>query len=310
MCRECKQVKSLVLFEGQVRWIMERETPEERLAAWETLTAIAFPNPYELPYEPPQIPIDGSPMSPCDRVRRDTYYMFSDIIKCQYWEQFGSIKNRKKVAAGMLGAAVRYGKMESTAEEPFQESNDFMPQEQEQPKPVQVESKYPTLTPRDEMAEETPYFSEKFLKIRHLLTEYDKKKIDEWNKKIPNAAALKEWLDRNYFQTNKRFVCSDTFCEYAYQRLAREDNWCSYKTRHVMNNLANAIHWMAIDFQRKSNEIRRAEEEEHRKDVESDFATKTMVVSQQTNEDIADMQRISSRKAEREAMEKILRGEL
>ena len=54
----------------------------------------------------------------------------------------------------------------------------------------------------------------------------------------------------------------------------------------------------------------RAEAEEKRKDIESEFETKTVVASQMTNEEVADMQRISSRKAEREAMEKILRGEL
>ena len=67
---------------------------------------------------------------------------------------------------------------------------------------------------------------------------------------------------------------------------------------------------MAIDFQRKSNEIRRAEEEEERKNKESEFESRVQAVSQMSNEDIADMERISARRAERRAMEKILRGEL
>ena len=44
MCQEAtKPVRRVTLYEGQVRFIMERETPEERLAAWETVAAIAFP---------------------------------------------------------------------------------------------------------------------------------------------------------------------------------------------------------------------------------------------------------------------------
>ena len=111
-----KKVKSIVLLEGHVRWIMERETPEERLAAWETLAAIAFPeNPYELPYEPPQKPFDGSRLSPCDRVRRDTYNMLADYINSRMWETEGGGKNPKKVLAGKLGAAIRHGKFGSSS---------------------------------------------------------------------------------------------------------------------------------------------------------------------------------------------------
>ena len=58
MCKEANKVRSIPLLEGHARWIMERETPEERLAAWETLVAIAFPPPYELPYVPPSLPVD------------------------------------------------------------------------------------------------------------------------------------------------------------------------------------------------------------------------------------------------------------
>lgn len=315
-----RQVKSIVLYEGHVRWIMERETPEERLAAWETLAAIAFPeNPYELPYKPPQVPLDGSVLSRCDRVRRDTYNMLADFINSRVWEVGGSGKNPKKVLAGKLGAAIRHGKYGSSSSTaydydsttPSDSCEDIVKPAPPQSTPMQ-ESYRPhiTMTPLDERVEETEYFSERYRKIEPTLSARDKTKIAELNKKFPNAAALREWLDRNYFQGNKLLVCSEQFCAYAFQRLAKDANWISYRTNHVINNLLTVIHWMAIDFQRKSNEIRRAEEEEDRKNKESEFESRVQAVSQMSNEDIADKERISARRAERRAMEKILRGEL
>lgn len=314
-----KQVKSIVLLEGHVRWIMERETPEERLAAWETLAAIAFPeNPYELPYKPPQKPLDGSRLSPCDRVRRDTYNMLADFINSRLWEEGGGRKNKKKVLAGKLGAAIRYGRYGSSSSstvddepEPTEKLVEEQKVEKQEPEPKEtISESRASLTPFDRKAEETEYFSERFRKIAPNLSEFDKQKIAEWNKKIPNAAAMKEFLERNWSFQNRSLVCSERFCEYVYNKLAREESWISPKSRHVLTNIITAIHWIALDFQRKDNDIKRAEEEEKRKDREAEFETKVMVASQQTNEDVADMQRISSRKAEREAMEKILRGEL
>ena len=314
MSGEEKKVKSIVLLEGHVRWIMERETPEERLAAWETLAAIAFPeNPYELPYKPPKLPLDGSRLSPCDRVRRDAYNMLADYINSRQWEQTDG-KNPRKVAAGRLGAAIKHGKYGSSAasttdyetNESSVRPTEFVQQDQ----PPAPQEPQITMTPMDVRAEETVGFSESYLKIEPKLTAKDKKQIAEWHKKIPNAAALREWLDRNWFYQNKKMVCSEQFCEYAYNRIAREYNWVSPKTSHALGSILSTIHYFALDFTRKSHEIKRTEEEERRKDIESDFDTKTMVASHKSSEDVADMQRISSRKAEREAMEKILRGEL
>ena len=53
-----------------------------------------------------------------------------------------------------------------------------------------------------------------------------------------------------------------------------------------------------------------AAEEESRKNKESEFESRVQAVSQMSNEAVADMERISARRAERRAMEKILRGEL
>ena len=312
MCRESKQVKNIVLFEGHVRWIMERETPEERLAAWETLAAIAFPNDYELPYQPPELPSDGSPLSPCDRVRRDTYYMLCDFFSSRVWEQTGRIKDQKKVAAGRRGAAARFGMYwgsDCTAVAEGSPPTDSIGNELKE-KPQSITVQMPTMMPKDLRAEETGYLSDRYRKIEKGLTEVDKKKIAEWHKKFPNAAALREWLDRNFLFQNRNVVCTNEFAEFAYTKLALEENWVSYKTGHAMQDIRNAIHWLALDYIRKSREIRRVEEQEHRKDLESEFETKALVASQMSNEDMATLERRRRRQAEREAMEKVLRGEL
>ena len=294
MSEDSRHVRNVVLFEGHVRWIMERETPKERLAAWEALAAIAFPKDESKPYKPPEIPSDGSQLSPCDRARRDTYNMIGDFFKSRVWEQSGVIFDRDSFAFGMS----QVDSAASTANDRVEEVASV------------VESPSSHLQPFDQKAEETTGYSERYLRIEKGLSDLDRKKIAEWHKKIPNAAALKEWLERNYFFQNRKLVCSNEFCAFAYSRLALENNWVSYRTNHAMNEIRNAIHWMAIDYLRKTNDIKRVEQEEYRKDLESEFETKALSVSQMTNEEIATMERKRRRKAEKEAMEKVLRGEL
>ena len=284
---------------------MERETPEERLAAWETVAAIAFPNEYELPYTPPRVPSDGK-LSKCDRARRDTYNMMSDFVKCGFGLGMLNGKDIKKVMAGRIGAAVRHG-LGSSSSDCY---DSFVPQEVETTRTDAVTNPEPSIHPKDEFEEETTGFSERFEKVAKNLTAADLAKIEEWRRKIPNAAALKEWLERNYMFQNRKLVCSDEFCEYAFNIIAVQSNWMSYKTKHAMNDIRNAIHWIAIDYMRKANEIKRAEEAEHRKNLESEFETKSIESSGMTSEEIAEMQRLRRRKAEKEAMEKIMRGEL
>lgn len=294
MSEDSRHVRNIVLFEGHVRWIMERETPKERLAAWEALAAIAFPKDESKPYKPPELPSDGSQLSPCDRARRDTYNMIGDFFKSRVWEQSGVIFDRGSFAYGMS----QVDSAASTANDRVEEVASV------------VESPSSNLQPFDQKAEETPGYSERYLRIEKGLSVYDRNKIAEWHKKIPNPAALKEWLGRNYFFQNRKLVCSDEFCAYAFNKIALEDNFVSPKTNHAMKDIRNAIHWLAIDFLQKSSEIRRIEQEEHRKDLESEFETKAFAVSQMTNEEIATMERKRRRKAEKEAMEKVLRGEL
>ena len=284
---------------------MERETPEERLAAWETLVAIAFPPPYELPYVPPSLPVDGKKLSKCDRVRRDTYNMVSDFINSRCWEiQDG--KDRKKVAAGRLGASVRHWKIGSS------DSSSAVEKKTESPKQeCPTSSSAPTtITPADNIAEDDDWYIPSIRQSKKEVSERDRKRIDEWHKKIPNAAALKEWLERNYLFQNKKLVCSKDFCEFAYNQLAVERNWTSSKTGHALTTIQNAIHWMAINFMKMENHIKRAEKEEHRKVLESEFATKVSDVSQMSSEEIEELEHRRRRMAEKEAMDKILKGEL
>lgn len=73
-----ERVRSIILDEGIVDWIMERETPEERLAAWDVLVALAFPEDESTIYEPPKKE-SGKQLSAVDIVRRDAYHVFRGI---------------------------------------------------------------------------------------------------------------------------------------------------------------------------------------------------------------------------------------
>lgn len=296
-----------------MKWIMERETPEERLAAWETVLKIAFPNECELPYAPPQTPSDGSRLSPCDRARRDTYNMMGDFIKSRMWELPMLGKDKRKVAAGRLGAAIRYGmESDSTADD----VKTF-----EQPLPTLMPStplllgqdknnSSPHVSRADMRAEDDAEYLRRKKVDETKLSQRDREKVAEWDAKIPNAAALKEWLERNYLYQNRSLVCSDMFCEMAYNQLAIENHWISYKTGHAMTDIRNAIHWMAIDYLQKSRQIQRAEEEQHRLDMESEFETKVAHAAQQSPQELATIERKRRRLAEKQAMEMIVKGEL
>jgi prophage antirepressor-like protein len=75
-----------------------------------------------------------------------------------------------------------------------------------------------------------------------------------------------------------------------------------------LTTLRNAVHFLILDYVRKSGDLKRVEAEERRKDMESEFAMKTTQYSQQSASDLAAIERKRRRAAERE-MEKTLRGE-
>ena len=99
MSLDKKTPRSVLLFEGQARWIMERETPEERIAALEVLMAIAFPNEGE-EYKPPK-----SPKTNIGKVQRDAYNIFKDFSESRMWEWPG--ENQKKIVSEAHGTRIQ-----------------------------------------------------------------------------------------------------------------------------------------------------------------------------------------------------------
>lgn len=310
MCQAAKPVRSVVLFEGQAKWIMERETPEERLAALEAILAIAFPPDEEHPYVPPPLPADGSRLSPCDKTKRDVYNLFKDLIESRAMRTNGKLKDLKKVEAGRLGAAMRFAKRgeSSTAAEPLETETDV---EVESP---QVDDMQSPATPSPVMP--TPIAEDDFSGFvaggngKVNLTKSDKMKIAGWDKKIPDAKALQEYLKTNYLFQNKKLVMTDEFCEFAYQKLAKIDMWISRRDNRPFNDIRHAVYWMSLDYMKKAGEIRRAEREEKRKDLEADLEMKNTMYSQQSPSEIATIERKRRRAAEKEAVSKIIKGEL
>lgn len=297
MSLEDSQVRKLTLYEGQVRWIMERETPEERLAAWETITALAFPT-NGCPYEPPPIPSDGSRLSPCDRARRDVYNFFKDLLKYQSDKNNGRLKDIKKVAAGRLGAEARLAKRSesSTVENTATESVGINPN-------IYV----PKAVQEDDFSS---YTAGRQRKHKVVLTDEDKEIIKEWDRKIPDAKALLEHLQKNYLYQNRNSVLTDEFCEFAFQRLSVCDRWISTKTKRPLRDLKSAIYYISIEYMQRTRELKRVEAEEEQKDKEFQVAMQASRQSLQSSTELETLERKRRRAAEREAMEKVLRGEL
>ena len=293
MCCESKPIRCLTLFEGWVKWIRELDTAEERLAAWETFGAIAFPEDESRPYEPPPLPTNGSKLSVCDKVRRQVYNLFKAVIESNAIKNSWKGKDQKKVEAGRLGAAIRFGRNgESstvvTSSEPEVGA-----------KPTSLD-----VTRQEEAIVNRSYTP------RRRLTADDKEKIAEWNRTIPNASALQEYLRRNYMYQNTALILTPEFCEFAYHKLANIDKWISTRDKKPFNDIRNAIHYLALDYIKKSGEIRRAEKEEKRLDMEADFEMQTTLHSKQSPSDIAEKERKRRMDAEQKAMEMILKGEL
>ena len=297
MCRQATESRNLVLFEGQVKWIMERATPEERLAAWETIAAIAFPQGYELPYEPPKPNADGSPLSPCDRVRRDVYLMFKDIIESFHWEKYGEVKDPRKVKAGVASAIARETRRAESSTAEDSDSVDVsalgtMPLPPSNPQNMNSAEAFGG-TPRGNFGK---------------LTADDLRQIAKWRWKFPDAKLLKKYLDENYMFPNRKLVCTESFCDYAFVQL-ENSNWCSSRNGKPLMKLDFAIHWLAVDYTKRVGDIRRLEQEEKRKDMETDLAIQNTEISQLSPEDFAAIERKRRRQAEKEAMRKLMEAD-
>lgn len=303
MCQPAKPVRRVTLFEGQVKFIMERDTPEERLAAIETIFAIAFPPDEDHKYVPPALPADGSRLSPCDRVRRDVYNFLKDVLERQAEKDSGK-KDPQKVEAGRLGALARFGDRGSSS------AVNISPTKKKEPKDETKESTPAVTIPRAILEDD---FSSDIVggtRYKRTLTDEEKAQVASWDKKIPDAKALQEFLKRNYMYQNKALVITDEFCDFAYHKLAKIDRWISTRDRRPLHDIRQAVHYIALDYIKKAGEIRRAEKEEHRKDMEADFEMQTTQHSRQTPTELAAIERKRRRAAEREAMEKIMKGEL
>ena len=159
MVEQNSEEKCIVISEGQIAWIMDRDTPEERLAAWEVFASVACPvdgNPYQPPKQ-----TRGVRMSLTDRVRRDAYNILRGI---------------QRVTMSELNRMRFQGCESSVASE---------------------SSVCSSSTPTYSM--DVPTFGcqngRRYGRIDFSsLTPEDRKAIEDWNKKIPDHKALKSYL--------------------------------------------------------------------------------------------------------------------
>ena len=114
------------------------------------------------------------------------------------------------------------------------------------------------------------------------LTKDEQAAVSEWDRKIPDAQALQAFLKKNYMYQNKKLVVSDEFCDFAYHKLAKIDRWLSTRDQRPLHDIRQAVHYIALDYIKRAGELRRAEKEEQRKDLEADFEMKNTQYSQDT----------------------------
>ena len=307
MCRESKPDRALKLYEGHVRWIMNRPTPEERLAAWETVVAIAFPKDEDKPYMPPEQLADAV-LTPVECARRDAYDIFSGLIK--FYGKDGGIKDRKKVEAGRLGAAARFGRrgdssaVDSTAEEEIVVAPSTTTKKPN-PNTTYKREDPPAISEDDFGA----YEADKS-RGRKGLTDEEKAMVAEWDRKIPDAKALQSFIEKNFLHATRPTAVKSEFCEYAYQKLAKVDGWISRRDGRPYRDIRGAIHYTVLEYNRQLGDVKRAEDEEKRKNLESEFQLKNTEMSHMSSTEIADIERKRRRKAEKETIAKIMKGEL
>lgn len=316
MFGEPRPARSLILFEGQVKWIMERETPEEKLAAWEALTQIAFPQDEDSPFQPPPLPVNGEKMSPCDKAKRDVYNLFKDIIESRAVKYNGKLKDIRKVEAGRLGAAVRYGRrMDSSDDSGVVDLEEDAIVTETNASDMQKEKKAPTarIANLPQSIAEDDFSNINVAgkrRDRRTLSKEDKEAIAEWDRKIPDADALQQYLQKNFLHATRATAIKPEFCQYAYHKLAKVDRWISTRDNRPLRDIRIAVHYIALDYIKQLGEVKRVEEEERRKNIESEYNLKTAEQNQQMQTELAAIERKRRRKAEREATEKIMKGEL
>ena len=296
------QFKRIVLTEGQVQWIAERNTPEERLAAWDAITELMIG---ALAYDMP-VPYVGN--DACGRTKRDSYLLFKDSIRTNDCDLQMQGKNPRRVAAGLAGASKRYGKQYGSSSTSVTDSSlsgeiADCPPEQKTSKEEKLQAhSIPSQIVNDDFTSWAAGDSQKLKE----LTEADKKRIEELDKKFPDATSLQKYLESTYFLPNKTLVTSIAFCEYAWVTLAQEQRWVYQKTKKPIRNVNTAIHWLAIRFMELEGDIKRATVIEKKKDIETDFALKVAQQERVDERELAARERVERIKAERAMAERRL----
>ena len=273
MSEQNTEEKGIVISEGQIAWIMERETDEERLAAWDVFAAISCPD-EGTKFEPPKPLKRCEKLTKIERVKRDAYNVLRGIQRVTLTEI-----NRARFHNG-----------ESSVIEDSMENSSSIPS----------------------YAMDEPTFGRSSVRHGrridyNRLSKEDKEAIANWDKKIPNPKSLKEYLDKNYLYQNRLFVQSDEFCTYAFN-LLKGQRWLSTRTGKPLVSLVTAIFYIALDYKQKNDKIKRIEKVEHAKDIKTEFECLTTEQEMQTPSDLAALERKRRRIAEKESEEQYLKG--
>lgn len=265
MSADTRQVRSIILDEGRVAWIMERETPEERLAAWDMLVAIAFPEDESEEFDINRIN-RGKSATAVERTMRDAYHIFKGI----------EVHKFQMDSNGISGI----GERQNEEQKPKEEKKD---------------------EPKGE--EQWGELGKRSRKVK--LTAGDLEQIEEWNRRFPEAKALHDYLEHNYFMSNRNMVCSEDFCRYAHNLLTSQ-RWLSTKTGRPLAKIDLAIHYIALQYKRRCGEIMRAEEAERQKNLAAEFEAKSKQYEQQSPTEIATIERQRRLEAEEAWMKKMM----
>lgn len=335
--------RKVCVWEGWARWIDERSSPEERLAAYETIMAIAFPKDEENPYQPPEVPNDGSHLSRADLTRRDVYNQWRGIIehnssRCPIGSDSPirvelvtsglSDTCGDKVVIGMESSDIDGSDSDSVVTDHEEVEVDSYGDSavEQKPRRKSREAKRNgslSIVERQEKerkeGDSNPLVSSamsEFVQAHNPmaramnLTKYDKAKIAEWNVKIPDAEALHRWIKENWAFPNGDVALSENFCSYAFNRLAKESNWCSSKTGKPFTTLHNVLHWLVIDYKQQVANLKSADKKIERELAQSEFDDKAAATGRMSPEELATLERRKRKAAEREAFARIKRGEV
>jgi hypothetical protein len=296
---------------------MELDTPSEKLAALETVFAIAFPPDEDRAYVPPELPSDGSKLSKEDKARRLAYNIFNGLIRYQGKKGDIRTKDKRKVEAGRLGAYTRWGDSSAStvddfSRERFQQTRDDAEVSNEAEIEKKEIIKFAKDSPPQAIAGDdfSSVYEAGAYKYKKELTKAEEEAIAEWDRKIPNAQALHGFIEKNFLYATRPTAIKPDFCEFAYNKLAKIDRWISSRSNRPFKDIRAAIHYIALDYKKQLGEAERAEKEERRKNMEAEFQMKNSELSQMSATDLADLERRRRRQAEKEAAAKIMKGEL